>query len=134
MLVPLMQVSLHTSALASTAHEAIFLPWLKRVAARRRHFAASHCGPRPTPRGRLLSQVARAGQPDGPVEAALSYPQRPARTISTATFRLHPRIPSREHLRLLLATAAERVAASAGAEVAASVAAGAGPIAQGAST
>jgi len=104
-----MKVSLYTSALASVAHDAVFLPWLKRAAAL---------------------------APASPNSVAVLVPQRAdayyLKTLALASglglwgvhfltpsdlrdrltdhLRLTRRIPLREHLRLLLATAAERVA------------------------
>jgi hypothetical protein len=108
-----MTVSLYTSALASTAHDAVFLPWLRRVA--------------------VLA-------PGSPNSVAVVVPQRSdayyLKSLALASgiglwgvhfltpsnlrdrlsdhLSLKRRIPLREHLRLLLATAAERAAASGG--------------------
>src|SRR5689334_6698616 len=117
-----MQVSLHTSALASTAHEAIFIPWLKRVAAS----AATSS---------RLTAVLVPHRADAYYLKSLALSNRMGlwnlRFLTPNDVRNHlaqhlpspPRIPLREHLRLLLATAAERLAAPAGSEAAVSVAA-----------
>ena len=103
-----MNVSLHTSALAATADEAVFLPWLKSVAAR----AAQH--QRPTAvlvplqadAYALKSRALAAGVGLFGVHF-LTPGQLRDRLANHLGIKL--RVPLREHLRLLLATAAERV-------------------------
>ena len=116
-----MKVSLHTSALASTAQEVVFVPWLKRVADR----AAKSSRPTAV----LVPQRADAYFLKGrALSAGLGLwgvhfltpgdlRDRLARHLG-----LTARVPLREHLRLLLATAAERVAETGGARTSASVA------------
>ncbi|HEY3902043.1 MAG TPA: PD-(D/E)XK nuclease family protein [Chthoniobacter sp.] len=108
-----MTVSLYTSALASVAHDTVFLPWLRRAAA-----------------------IA----PASPNAVAVLIPQRSdayyLKALALASgiglwgvhfltpsdlrdrlrehLALTRRIPLREHLRLLLATAAERISGSSG--------------------
>jgi len=118
-----MPVSLHTSALASTAHEANFLPWLKRVA------APAAISPR-------LTAVVVPHRADAYYLKSLALASRTGlwnlRFLTPSDLRNHltrplpspPHIPSREHLHLLLATAAERAAGRVSAEAVASVAAG----------
>ncbi|MEP6667952.1 MAG: PD-(D/E)XK nuclease family protein [Chthoniobacter sp.] len=117
-----MQVSLHTSALASTAHEVIFAPWLKRVAAQ----AAT---------SRRLTAVLVPHRADAYYLKSLALSSHTGlwnlRFLTPSDVRNHlaqhlptaRQIPLREHLRLLLATAAERVAAANNTEATASVAA-----------
>jgi len=117
-----MNVALHTSALATTADEAVFLPWLKRVAA----------------------QAAEQQQPSAvlvPLRADAYALKARALSAGLGLFGVHfltpgevrdrlaqhlgkdLRVPLREHLRLLLATAAERVNERRSDEATASVAA-----------
>ena len=118
-----MSASLHTSALASAAHETIFLPWLKRVATQ----AAT------SPQ---LTAIVVPHRADAYFLKSLALTSDTGlwnlRYLTPGDLREHlnrhlrfsPHIPSREHLRLLLATAAERVSVSTEPEAAASVAAG----------
>src|SRR6188768_1357755 len=103
-----MIVSLHTSALASHAHDAVVLPWLKAAA-------------------RQAPRSARAVAVLVPLRADGYYLKARALQAGVDLFGVHfltPsdvrdrlaghlgqkfRVPLREHLRLLLATAAERV-------------------------
>ncbi|MEI9893601.1 MAG: PD-(D/E)XK nuclease family protein [Chthoniobacter sp.] len=115
-----MPVSLHTSALASTAHEEIFAPWLKSVAA-------------PAATSRRLTAVLIPHRADAYYLKSLALSSGTGlwnlRFLTPSDLRNHltqhlptaRQIPLREHLRLLLATAAERVAASANTEASASV-------------
>ncbi|MDR3402878.1 MAG: PD-(D/E)XK nuclease family protein [Chthoniobacter sp.] len=117
-----MPVTLHTSALASTAHEVIFAPWLKKVAAQ----AAT---------SRRLTAILVPHRADAYYLKSLALSSRTGlwnlRFLTPSDLRNHLaqhlpstlQIPLREHLRLLLATAAERVAASANTEATAAVAA-----------
>jgi hypothetical protein len=118
-----MQVSLYTSALAPTAHEALFLPWLKKVAT-------------PAATSPRLTAILVPHRADAYYLKSLALSSRTGlwnlRFLTPSDLRNHLarhlpaslQIPLREHLRLLLATAAERVAGSASAEAATSVSAG----------
>jgi hypothetical protein len=117
-----MNVALHTSALAATADEIVFLPWLKRVTAH----AAQHRQPTAVLvplRADAYALKARA------LSAGLGLFGVHFLTPGEMRDRLAQhlgkdlRVPLREHLRLLLATAAERVNERRGDEATASVAA-----------
>lgn len=117
-----MPVSLYTSALASLAHEVTFLPWLQEIAAQ----AAT------SPR---LTAVVVPHRADAYHLKSLALSSHiglwNVRFLTPSELRnqldhhlgLAPHIPLREHLRLLLATAAERVSAAGYTPAAGSVAA-----------
>jgi hypothetical protein len=117
-----MPVSLHTSPLASLAHEDVFLPWLKRIAA-------------PAGTSSRLTAVLVPHRADAYHLKSLALTNHiglwNVRFLTPSELRkqiahhlgLAPQIPLREHLRLLLATAAERVAEAARTPAATSVAA-----------
>jgi hypothetical protein len=109
-----MKVTLHTSAIAAQAHGAVVLPWLKRAAesAPRSPLATAVLVPLRADAYHLKSLALTAGIGLGGVHflTPLELRGRLARRL-----RHDLRTPSREHLRLLLATAAERVAERCGA-------------------
>jgi len=115
-----MQVSLFTSPLAALAHEAIFLPWLKGVAtsAAKAKKPVVVLVPQRADAYYLKSQALASGLGLWGIQFLTpgEIRDRLARHRS-----LEARIPLREHLRLLLATAAERLSAGNGADVSASV-------------
>lgn len=117
-----MNVSLHTSALAATADEAVFLPWLKRVAA---HAAEQR---QPTAvlvplRADAYALKARALSAGLGLFGVHFLTPGEVRDHLAQHLRKDLRVPLREHLRLLLATAAERVNERRSDEATASVAA-----------
>ena len=117
-----MPVFLHTSALAPTAHETLFVPWLERAAA-------------PAATSARLTAVLVPHRADAYYLKSLALSRGTGlwnlRFLTPSDLRDHlaRHLPAtaqstlREHLRLLLATAAERLANSTNAEAAASVAA-----------
>lgn len=117
-----MPVSLHTSALASLAHEVIFLPWLKSVAAQAATSArlTSVVVPHRAEAYHLKSLA--LSRDIGLWNVRFLAPNDLRKQLSHH-LKLEPQIPPREHQRLLLATAAERIAESERTPVAASVAA-----------
>ncbi len=102
-----MKVSLHTSSLAAQAHEAVVLPWLKGVAqsAARTRRATAVLVPLRADAYHLKALALSAGL--GLCGVHFLTPGE-LRDRLTRHFGLELRVPLREHLRLLLATAAER--------------------------
>ena len=103
-----MKVSLHTSALAAMAHESIFLPWLKRAAAiaPRERQPVAIVVPFRSDAYYLKARALSAGL--GLLGVHFLTPGELRERLSRH-FGITARVPLREHLRLLLATAAERV-------------------------
>jgi hypothetical protein len=104
-----MKVSLHTSALAAQAHEAIVLPWLKSVAysAALRPLTTAVLVPLRADAYYLKALALGAGL--GLCGVHFLTPGE-LRDRFTRHLRQAARIPRREHLLLLLATAIERIA------------------------
>ena len=107
-----MKVSLHTSALAAQAHTAVVLPWLKKVAqsAARTPRATAVLVPLQADAYHLKARALDAGLALCGVHF-LTPGELRERLIRHLDLPL--RVPPREHLRLLLATAAERAAVDA---------------------
>ncbi|HSI11909.1 MAG TPA: PD-(D/E)XK nuclease family protein [Chthoniobacter sp.] len=117
-----MPVSLHTSALASVAHEVIFLPWLKSVAAQAAT-SARLTGVVVPHRADAYHLKSLALSLDIGLWNVRFLAPNDLRKQLSHHLKLEPQIPPREHQRLLLATAAERMAESERTPAAASVAA-----------
>lgn len=117
-----MPVFLHTSALAAMAHEAVFIPWLEKAAVQ-------------APSSAQLTAVLVPHRADAYFLKSLALSRRiglwnlrfltPSDLRDQLAGQLSPMAqpPLREHLRLILATAAERLAAPLHAKAARSVAA-----------
>lgn len=108
-----MKVSLHTSSLAAQAHGSVVLPWLKAVAlsAARTPLATAVLVPLRADAYHLkaLALTAELGLCGVHFLTPGELRDRLSRHLGHG-----PRVPLREHSRLLLATAAERVAERAG--------------------
>ena len=113
-----MKVSLHTSALAAQAHTAVVLPWLKKVAqsAARTPRATAVLVPLQADAYHLKARALDAGLALCGVHF-LTPGELRERLIRHLDLPL--RVPPREHLRLLLATAAERAGTTSGPSAAA---------------
>ena len=104
-----MKVSLHTSALAAQARESVVLPWLKRVAQTAAQTPLATAVLVPLRADAYHLKALALGADLGLCGVHFLTPgelrDRLARHLGATS-----RVPLREHLRLLLATAAERVA------------------------
>ena len=103
-----MKVSLHTSALAAVAHEEVFLPWLEnaaRIPAKTRQPVAVLV----PLRADAYALKARALSAGTGLFGIHFLTTGKLRDMLTRHLGITTRTPLREHLRLLLATAAERV-------------------------
>ena len=103
-----MSVSIHTSALAATAHAEVFAPWLEnaaRIAAKTRQPVVVLV-PLRADAYALKARALASGA--GLLGIHFLTPGK-LRDLLAQHLEIKTRIPLREHLRLLLATAAERV-------------------------
>lgn len=117
-----MPVSLHTSALASLAHETLFLPWLRKVSAQAALSARLTAVVVPHRADAYHLKSLALSQHIGLWNVRFLAPNDLRKHLAYH-LRLEPQLPPREHQRLLLATAAERMAAAERTPAAASVAA-----------